>query len=141
MADFQELLTTVRDIYQNVSDLYGLIKIHERDLVVVEKADSFMEDARANLLYLNDCIHNRVSESSHASLGSTNKDTATKSTGKLLEDEMKRQVESTMRHMMTEMVELLERKHSCCSTDSSMGCTQSIKHSLPVDDSADFDIL
>lgn len=162
MADLQELLTAVRDTYQKVSEMYGLIKDHEKDLVVVEKAESLMEDTRTNLLYLNDCIqeyaivaqhsdqttdsmHSKASGPPHVSPGVTKSGVAMNFTEKLLEDEMKRQVETTMRHMMTEMIELLERKNSYGSAGHNLGCgmnsTQDTKHSLPVDDSADFDIL
>lgn len=162
MADLQELLTAVRDTYQKVSEMYGLIKDREKDLVVVEKAGSLMEDTRTNLLYLTDCIqeyaieaqhsdqttdsmHSRASGFPHAPPEVANRNSAMKPTEKLLEDEMKRQAENTMRHMMTEMVNLLERKNRCCSTghlpDCGMNCAQSTKHPLPVDDSTDFDIL
>ncbi|KAH0336555.1 hypothetical protein KCU81_g8564, partial [Aureobasidium melanogenum] len=141
MADMHELLTTVRDIYQKVSELYGLIKDREQDLVVVDKADSLMEDAKTDLLYLNDCIHqygnemqrpdqntdfmhNKTSGSSHTSFDGTANNTTTKSTETPLGDEMKRQVENTMRRM----AELLKRKNN--STDNGMGY-----------DDADFDIL
>lgn len=141
MADMHELLTTVSDIYQKINELYGLIKDREQDLVVVDKADSLMEEVKTDLLYLNDCIHqygneaqrpeqntdsihSRNSESSHTSFKSTANDATMKSTETPLGDEMKRQVENTMRHM----AELLERKKSS-------------NHLLPVDDDADFDIL
>ncbi|KAG9567350.1 hypothetical protein KCU71_g3814, partial [Aureobasidium melanogenum] len=152
MADMHELLTTVRDIYQKFSELYGLIKDHEQDLVVVDKADSLMEDAKTDLLYLNDRIHqygnemqrpdqntdfmhSRNSGSSHASNDGTVNDATTKSSETPLGDEMRRQVENTMRHM----AELLGEKNS--STDNGMGRTHSSKHPLPVDGDADFDIL
>ncbi|KAG9973128.1 hypothetical protein KCU78_g23206, partial [Aureobasidium melanogenum] len=134
------------------SELYGLIKDHEQDLVVVDKADSLMEDAKTDLLYLNDCIHqygnkiqrpdqntdfmhSRNSGSSHASIDGTVHSATTKSTETPLGDEMKRQVENTMRHM----AELLGKKNS--STDNGMKCAHSSKHPLPVHDDADFDIL
>ncbi|KAH0369258.1 hypothetical protein KCU65_g3497, partial [Aureobasidium melanogenum] len=139
MADMHELLTTVRDIYQKVSELYGLIKDHEQDLLVVDKAGSLMEDAKTDLLYLNDCIHqygnetqppdqntdftySRKSGSSNAPNDGTANASTRKSTETPLGDEMKRQVENTMRHM----AELLGKKNS-----STVG----------VDDDADFDIL
>lgn len=158
MADLQEILTTVRDIYQSVSQVHGLIKDHEQDLVIVEKADSLLEDTKTNLQYLNDCIqkygsevrrtdqttdsmYSRVSGSSHAPPHGTGSGTTTQPFAKLGEDEMKRQIENTMRHMMMEMFELLERKNSSCSADSGVGSAQSTKHSPSVDGSADFDIL
>ncbi|CAD0085154.1 unnamed protein product [Aureobasidium vineae] len=165
MADWQELLTTVRDVYQNVSELYGLIKDHEQDLIVIEKAGSLMEDTETNLSFLNGCIQkygndtqltdqiagfsrSRVSQSPNttSSLNGTPSDVATKSHGNLEEDEMKRQVQDTVRHLITEMVGLLARK-SCCSTGHHVDCgmnhahQQSGKQQLSVDDSDEFDIL
>lgn len=162
MADLQELLTAVRDTYQKVSEMFGLIKDHEQDLVVVEKAGTLMEDTKTNLLYLNDCIreyaveaqhidqstdfmHNRISACPHTSPNGTKRNVFMRPAEKLLEDETKSWVEDTMRQTRMEMVELLEKKTSDCSTaqhpDCGMNSTQSSKHTLLVDESADFDIL
>ncbi|CAD0114240.1 unnamed protein product [Aureobasidium uvarum] len=165
MADCQELSTTLREIYQSVSELYGLIKDHEQDLVVVEKAGSLMEKTEINLSYLNDCVQkygnntqhtdqgsdfsrSRVSQSPNvpSSLNNTPNDVATRSYGNLEEVEMKRQVQDTMRQLITEMVGLLARK-GCCSTDYRADCgmnhfhQQSGEQQLSVDDSDDFEIL
>jgi hypothetical protein len=62
MTDYQELLET---IYGNVHKLFGLIKDHEQDLNIIDKANSLMEDTKNELLYLNDCIHRYVSDVQH----------------------------------------------------------------------------
>jgi uncharacterized protein YoxC len=63
MTDYQELLET---IYGNVHKLFGLIKDHEQDLNIVDKANSLMADTKNELLYLNDCIHRYVSDVQHS---------------------------------------------------------------------------
>jgi len=57
MTDYRELLEA---IYGNLSKLHGLIKDNEQNLRVIDKADSLMEDAKTDLLYLNDCIDRYV---------------------------------------------------------------------------------
>lgn len=59
MTDYRELLEA---IYGNLSKLHGLIKDNEQDLSVVDKANSLMEDAKLDLLYLNDCIYRYVND-------------------------------------------------------------------------------
>jgi hypothetical protein len=63
MTDYQQLLQT---IYGNVHKLFGLIKDHEQDLNIVDKANSLMADAKTELLYLNDCIHRYVGDVQHS---------------------------------------------------------------------------
>lgn len=59
MTDYRELLDA---IYGNLSKLHGLIKDNEQDLRVIDKADSLMEGAKADLIYLSDCIHRYVTD-------------------------------------------------------------------------------
>lgn len=63
MTDYRELLET---IYGNVHKLFGLIKDHEQDLNIVDKANSLLVDTKTDLLYLNDCIHRYVSNVQHS---------------------------------------------------------------------------
>jgi CBS domain containing-hemolysin-like protein len=58
MTDYHDLLET---IYGNVHKLFGLIKDHEQDLTIIDKANSLLVDTKTDLLYLNDCIHRYVS--------------------------------------------------------------------------------
>ncbi|KAH0285972.1 hypothetical protein M436DRAFT_84973 [Aureobasidium namibiae CBS 147.97] len=64
MTDYRELLEA---IYGNLSKLHGLIKDNEQNLRVVDKADSLMEDAKSDLLYLNDCIYSDMTRPSNTS--------------------------------------------------------------------------
>jgi hypothetical protein len=57
MTDYHDLLET---IYGNVHKLFGLIRDHEQDLNVVDKANSLLVDTKTDLLYLSDCIHRYV---------------------------------------------------------------------------------
>ena len=59
MTDYRELLEA---LYGNLSKLHGLIKDNEQDLRVVDKADSLVEDAKTDLLYLKDCIYRYVDD-------------------------------------------------------------------------------
>jgi hypothetical protein len=59
MTDYGKLLET---IYDNVNKLHKLIKDHEQDLRIVDKAAALMEDTKSDLLYLNDCIYRYVSD-------------------------------------------------------------------------------
>jgi hypothetical protein len=54
MTDYHDLLET---IYGNVHKLFGLIRDHEQDLDIVDKANSLLVDTKNELLYLNDQIH------------------------------------------------------------------------------------
>jgi hypothetical protein len=63
MTDYPELLKT---IYENVHKLFGLIKDHEQDLNVIDKANSLMADTRSEILWLNDCIHRYVTNIQHS---------------------------------------------------------------------------
>jgi hypothetical protein len=62
MTDYHDLLET---IYSNVHKLFGLIRDHEQDLNVLDKANSLLVDTKNDLLYLNDCIHRYVTEVHH----------------------------------------------------------------------------
>ena len=62
MNDYRELFEA---IYSNIIKLHGLIKDNEQDLCVVDKADSLMENAKIELLYLSDRVYRYVSNAQH----------------------------------------------------------------------------
>lgn len=62
MTDYRKLLETIHD---NVNKLHDLIKDHEQDLRVIDKADALMENTKSDLLYLNDCIYRYVGDVQH----------------------------------------------------------------------------